>query len=307
MRSDKIKNILIYISFFLLFFLINFLPTSCVNKDSDIANTNPELYHTKEELGTHFEDENFRCDDCHKSSNYEIRECFECHTSDFIDSTVVIYDHSHNLISRNCEECHTMVDFTFDYDYHSVQSNIENKNITCIECHTFDYIDSTNWTDHLLNDLSQSCEDCHDTLSWFNLTYDHKTLEIGEIHSDPNNVSSCYSCHMNDYIDNTDNCNICHLGEEQEHFIHQSFTEEKVSDCYSCHKNLDDWKIQEQTHPTFNISVNHSENECFECHLGMQPEQQSMICFNCHYEEFATNHSEDEDKECLKCHTAVVF
>ena len=301
------NKIIIYIFLTFIFLLMNILPSSCVNKDSDIANTNPEVYHTREELGVHFEDEDFRCDDCHKVEDYGIRECFECHNDDYIDSTVTIFDHTQNLLSESCEECHSMINFTFDYDYHDEASNIENKNITCIACHGFDFIDENNWTDHLTNNFSESCEACHDTLSWFNLTYEHETLVIGEIHADPNVISSCLSCHMNDYVDNTDNCSICHLGEEEENIIHESFLEETISDCYSCHKNLDNWNEPEHSHPTFNLNSNHSENDCFECHLGMQPEQQSLICFNCHYEDFATSHTADEEKECLNCHTAVVF
>lgn len=305
MRYIKVYKSYLYI-LSVIFFTVLFI-SSCVNKDTDIANTNPEVYHTSEELGSHFEDENFRCDDCHKAADYGIRDCFECHSSDYIDSTLTVYDHTQNLLAENCDDCHTMLDFTFDYDYHDAQLNLENKNITCIACHGFDFINENNWTDHIINDLSESCEDCHDTLSWFNLTYDHESLIIGEIHSDESIVATCLSCHMNDYIDNTDNCSVCHLGEEEEFLIHQSFTQEEVSDCYSCHKNLDDWNIQKHTHLTFNINSNHSENECFECHLGMPPEQQTLICFNCHYEDFAANHEETEEKECLNCHNAVVF
>ncbi|MBN1971392.1 MAG: hypothetical protein JXR48_13590 [Candidatus Delongbacteria bacterium] len=268
----------------IIYLILISLTISCIDGEKVKNNLSPQDYHTEEQLGRHIVED---CNVCHiDDSEYKNIQCISCHTEMY--DTAKVPNHKLNNIQTTCYECHQMTEYTVDY--HNIGKQ-------CINCHATERPGSDSYVNHFTNLFSSSCETCHNDSDWYVQNYTHTKLVIGEYHQ----IYTCIACHFDNYIDNRNVCLNCHIGEDQNE-IHQYF--ENNSNCLDCHTDLDNWNVQNYSH-SFVIEGEHATYSCSTCHLGIPPEDNKLICFYCHEDDFNSHHEPTEDTACYTCHNQV--
>ncbi len=128
----------------------------------------------------------------------------------------------HTVPPRQCTDCH-------------VNNNYNLTSTACVTCHLTDYQGTTN-PNHVASNFPQGCDQCHNTTSWLNATFNHNSTgfpltgahtvpprQCTDCHIKNNyNLTStlCYTCHQNDYNGTTNpahaaagfptTCELCH-------------------------------------------------------------------------------------------------
>jgi hypothetical protein len=198
-----------------------------------------------------------QCADCHANNNYNISNtsCVSCHLADFQKTDNP--NHVQGGFPQTCETCHNTSAWQpaqFDHsksgfpltgqhtvpprqcaDCH-VNNNYNITTKTCVSCHQQDYNNAKTPVDHVGGQFPTTCENCHDTQTWTDATFDHAQTgwplngshtvpprACADCHKNGNyniTVTTCVSCHQQDY-NGTNNpphaaqgipttCDICH-------------------------------------------------------------------------------------------------
>ncbi len=171
------------------------------------------------------------CTDCHVNNNYNLTTtaCVSCHLKDYQGTT------SPNHVTANfpqtCETCHstsTWLSATFDHtttgfpltglhtvpprpctDCH-VNNNYNITVTTCVSCHLKDYQGTTN-PNHVTANFPQTCEQCHDTTTWLNATFNHTQYRLPAHRGPHRSAAACTDCHVNNNYNLTSTtCVSCH-------------------------------------------------------------------------------------------------
>ncbi|MFZ0389148.1 MAG: hypothetical protein WAN36_01720, partial [Calditrichia bacterium] len=165
-----------------------------------------------------------QCIDCHTEGYSGIpTDCYSCHQADF--TAVADPNHVQNNFSHDCQECHNTSAWspsTFNHNNTGFPLTGAHNSLQCIDCHANGYTgtptdcyschqaDFTAVADpnHVQNNFSQICTECHNTSAWSPATFNHNNT--GFPLTGAHNSLQCIDCHANGYTGTPTDCYSCH-------------------------------------------------------------------------------------------------
>jgi hypothetical protein len=259
-------------------------------------------------------------------------ECYSCHQKDYQQTTNP--NHVASKFSTNCEQCHTFngwADAKFDHsttgfilsgghavpprqcaDCH-VNNNYNLTSTACVTCHLKDYQGTTN-PNHSAANFSQTCEQCHNTVSWANATFDHNTVNFPLTGGHTVPPRQCADCHANNNYNLTSTaCVTCHLKDYQGTTNPNHASSNFPQTCDQCH-NTTSWTNATFNHAStgFNLDGSHTvpPRQCTDCHVNNNYNLTSTACVTCHLKDYQgttnPNHvSANYPQTCEQCHNTT--
>jgi NMD protein affecting ribosome stability and mRNA decay len=277
-----------------------------------------------------------QCEACHSVDNWLGAKfdhakfagiaCVACHLPDYQKTTNP--NHAALNFSQTCQQCHTTVAWspaTFDHSTvgfpltgaHATVSCTQchlnnNYNLTttaCVSCHLKDFQGTTN-PNHVQSGFPQTCEQCHNTTSWLNATFDHSTT--GFPLTGAHTTVACILCHVNSNYNLTNTtCVSCHLtdfnGTNSPNHVQVGFAQT----CQNCH-NTTSWLTATFDHSTtgFPLTGAHTALTCAQCHVNNNYSLTSAACVTCHLADFNSTTSPNHvqggfPQTCEQCHNTT--
>jgi hypothetical protein len=266
-----------------------------------------------------------QCLDCH-SNGYQIPfDCFSCHAEDYNGANDP--DHPGNNFPHDCTQCHNTTDweggsfnhantqFPLTGAHVSIQciachaDGYQGIPIECYSCHDDDYIGVAD-PNHVVDNFSQVCTQCHTTAAWLPATFDHNqsqfpltgahvSLQCVACHANgfDNTASDCYSCHQNDYNSVPDPNHV------QNNFDHV---------CTQCHTTVG-WTPVSFDHAGTQFPLNgaHVAVPCLSCHATGY-DNTPIDCYSCHQGDYDgvvnPNHIQNNFSHiCTECHSTSAW
>ncbi len=284
----------------------------CHNEESFHSVRTDNFNHSKTDFELVAKHNEVDCRQCHTQSftdPVEHNTCAACHT-DYHEGQFV-----KNTVAPDCAECHT--EEGFDIPLYTIEDHAKtefpldgghvatpcfachlqddkwefrNIGIRCVDCHEDvheGYIDSKYYPE-------QTCENCHQTASWFENTFDHSltAFELQGVHAE----LECMTCHSLDdkshqnayegFVDLSSQCHSCH-----ENVHEQQFEIDGITDCARCH-GFENWDLSDFNHDNtaFRLEGKHAEVACEACHKEIEVEDKIIVQYK--FESF----------ECIDCH-----
>jgi len=140
----------------------------------------------------------------------------------------------------------------------------------CYSCHSDNYQVAPN---HVVENFSHSCEQCHSTAAWLPATFDHSSFVLTGAHIG----LDCSLCHGGGiYTGLPSDCNDCHNSDYQAAPDHASLG--FPLNCEECHVTTA-WTPANFLHD-FPLSGKHGDLSCAECHTSGSI--QTFSCILCH-------------------------
>jgi len=247
-----------------------------------------------------------QCVQCHVGGNYNLTAantaCVSCHLTDFQGATNP--NHVQSNFPQTCQQCHTTTTWgnaTFDHSttgfpltgahtaLQCVQChvggnyNLTAANTACVSCHLTNF-QSTTTPPHAAANFPQTCQQCHNTTSWANATWDHSTtgFALTGFHL----TVACASCHVNNAYNLTSGaCVNCHLKDFQGTTAPNHVTAGFPQTCDQCHTTTN-WGNGTFDHSTtgFTLTGMHATTACSACHVNGNYGLTSAntVCSSCH-------------------------
>ncbi len=192
--------------------------------------------------------------------------------------------------TRQCIECHA--------------NGYQNTPSDCYSCHQSNFNGATN-PNHVTNNFSHDCTQCHSTSVWIPSTFDHNQTRFPLTGA---HISrQCVDCHANGYQNTPFDCYSCHQsnfnGVSDPNHVTNNFSH----DCTLCH-STSGWSPATFDHNStrFPLTGRHIGLNCVACHAnGYQ--NTPYDCYSCHVNDYndvndpdhrANNYSHD----CTQCH-----
>ncbi|HET9308085.1 MAG TPA: hypothetical protein VFO46_18850 [Candidatus Sulfotelmatobacter sp.] len=280
------------------------------------------------------------CDSCHKgaaSSQFQTMstECYSCHAADFKSATNP--SHVSGGFSITCNNCHgtdNWLSANFDHASvgfplsggHAVPPRLcadchinNNYNLTstaCVTCHLKDYQGTTN-PNHVAAAFAQTCQQCHNTTSWSNASFNHNAtaFPLTGMHTVP--PRQCSDCHVNNNYNLTSTaCVTCHLKDFQGTTNPNHVSSNFPQTCNQCH-NTTSWLNATFNHSStgFPLTGAHTSppRQCTDCHTNNNYNLTSTACVSCHQNDYNTattpvNHiAAGFPTTCETCHDTVLW
>jgi hypothetical protein len=280
------------------------------------------------------------CDSCHKGaagSQFQAMstQCYSCHAADFKSATNP--SHISGGFSTTCNDCHgtdTWLSANFDHAAagfpltggHAIPPRVctdchinNNYNLTstaCVTCHLKDYQGTTN-PNHVAAAFAQTCQQCHNTTSWSNASFNHNAtaFPLTGMHTVP--PRQCTDCHVNNnYTLNTTACVSCHLKDYQGTTNPSHVASNFPQNCDQCH-NTTSWLNATFNHNStgFALTGAHTSppRQCTDCHVNNNYNLTSTACVSCHQNDYNTaltpvNHiAAAFPTTCETCHDTVLW
>jgi len=267
------------------------------------------------------------CASCHVNGQFSgtPNDCFSCHDGDF--NSVQEPNHVQNNFSMMCLDCHTTEAWepaTFDHantnfpltgahlqleciDCHS--SGYTNTPTQCITCHQSDF-NNVQDPNHVQNNFSTMCLDCHTTEAWEPAVFDHAntTFPLTGAHVTLN----CIDCHAQGYVNTPTDCFSCHDNDfnnvQDPNHVQNNFS----MMCLDCH-TTEAWEpaVFDHANTTFPLTGAHVTLNCIDCHAQGYVNTPTY-CFSCHDNDFNNvqdpNHVQNNfSMMCLDCHTTEAW
>jgi hypothetical protein len=275
-----------------------------------------------------------QCVDCHVNNNFNLTTsaCVSCHLKDFQATTNP--NHVQGGFPQTCQQCHSTTSWTgasFDHattgfpltgshtvpprqcvDCH-VANNYNITVTTCVSCHLKDFQGTTN-PNHVQSGFPQTCQQCHNTMSWNGATFDHSTTGFALTGSHTVPPRQCVDCHIaNNYNITVTTCVSCHLkdfqGTTNPDHVQSGFPQT----CQQCH-NTTAWTGATFDHSTtgFVLTGAHTvpPRQCVDCHVANNYKITVSTCVSCHLKDFqgTTNPSHVQagfPQTCDTCHSTA--
>jgi hypothetical protein len=278
-----------------------------------------------------------QCADCHINNNYNLTStaCVTCHLKDFQGTT------NPNHVSQNfpqtCEQCHNTTSWlnaAFNHNttgfpltgMHTVpprqctDCHINNDyNLTstaCVTCHLKDFQGTTN-PNHVSQNFPQTCEQCHNTTSWLDATFNHNSTGFPLTGSHTAPPRQCTDCHVNNNYNITNTaCSSCHMKDYTNAVSPVAHVAAGFpTTCETCHDTVV-WTDGKFDHNTTGFSLTGSHTvpprQCTDCHLNNNYNLNSTACVSCHLKDFnaTTNPNHQTSgfpQQCGICHDTIVW
>ena len=277
-----------------------------------------------------------QCTDCHINNNYDLTStaCVSCHLKDYQGTTNP--NHVAANFSQTCNQCHNITSWSnasFNHNLtnfpltgmHTVpprqctdchaNSNYNLTSTACVTCHLKDYQGTTN-PNHVTSNFPQGCDQCHNTTSWLNATFNHNStgFPLTGMHTVP--PRQCTDCHVNNNYNLTSTtCVTCHLKDYQGTTNPNHVTSNFPQGCDQCH-NTTSWLNATFNHNStgFPLTGAHTvpPRQCTDCHVNNNYNLTSTLCYTCHQNDYngTTNPAHAAagfPTTCELCHDTTVW
>jgi hypothetical protein len=243
------------------------------------------------------------CLDCHKDIAEDVHnrrnfhgrmpnagtgECRACHSehkgreADILQLDPAQFDHA--LTAFALEGAHSHLDCTA---CHKKVEPWRKAPVTCVGCHKTDDVHRGQFT--------QSCGECHGSISWTGGKFDHEKTEFRL--TGAHLSTTCDACHVGGRYKSTPlSCVGCHATDDE----HRG---SRGSDCGKCHTTKE-WKSAKFDHlkeTGYELLGAHVEVDCLACHKsGNYKEKIPKDCDGCHRADDA--HARRFGAKCEDCH-----
>jgi len=310
------------------------MPTACQECHTTTSWAGASFDHTKTGFPLTGAHTRVLCGLCHVNGNYHLTaanaECAACHLTNYNKTTDP--NHVQAGFPTACQQCHTTTSwgsatfnhsstgFTLTGAHTSLQCkqchvngnyHLTSANTTCVSCHLANFQKTTN-PNHVQMGFSQACNQCHNTVSWANATFNHSTtgFPLTGAHSSVH----CALCHVNNNYNLRDtSCVSCHLrdfqGTTNPNHVRQGFP----TACQQCHSTTS-WANATFNHNStgFPLTGAHTTVLCGLCHVNgnYHLTAANTACVACHL----TNYNKTTDPNhvqagfptaCQQCHTTT--
>ncbi len=275
------------------------------------------------------------CDSCHKGAATGqfaglSTACVSCHSSDFAKTTNP--NHTAAGFPQTCEQCHdttSWLNATFDHSktafpltgaHTTVQcaqchttSNFAATPTACVGCHLADFRKTTN-PNHITAGFPQTCEQCHNTTTWFNVSiganFDHSRTAFPL--TGAHKTVACLQCHTpGNFTTAPTRCVGCHLANFQKTTNPNHVKAGFPTDCSICHSTTN-WlgATFDHSKTAFPLTGAHIALSCSSCHASGVFVGLSTACVSCHLSTFQhttnPNHvTSGFPTDCSLCHSTV--
>ena len=269
------------------------------------------------------------CFKCHQQgSNFKglDGDCYSCHRSDY--ETVTNPNHVTGNFSTDCSTCHDINAWSpayFDHNQSQFPLTGAHINVNCQNCHSAGFsgtpsdcyschkqnYDSVTDPNHIANNFSTNCTDCHSTNSWGEVTFNHNltTFPLTGKHS----TADCNQCHSAGYANTSTECYSCHKTDYDNSANPNHSAASFPTTCADCH-STNNWKPAQFDHDGQYFPIYSGEhagewNACSDCHTNSS-NYSVFSCINCH-EHNKTDMDNDHSgiagyvyasNECFACH-----
>ena len=280
-------------------------------------------------LGVHL---NVDCASCH--SGYaklyfppQSVSCFSCHSKQYYAATFPNHVVAH--FSTECQDCHNITDFSWgngkiDHNFfpltgghniancfscHKSGSDFNGLTTACYPCHQQNYVQAKN-PDHIQAKFPTTCQDCHNTISFTEATFNHSTT--GFALTGAHATVSCQSCHTSGYVNTPTDCYSCHSHDYAKTTDPNHAAQGFPHDCTQCHSTTS-WSDANFDHSKtgFALTGAHITVSCQSCHASGYTNT-SPVCYSCHQTNYQTasnpNHvAAGLPQTCQDCHNTTTF
>jgi nitrate/TMAO reductase-like tetraheme cytochrome c subunit len=262
------------------------------------------------------------CIDCHAGGySGTPTECFACHEDNYNNTTDP--DHQAAGFPTTCESCHTTNGWqpaVFDHSQTQFPLTGAHIPLNCIDCHAEGYSGTPTdcWScheddynnvadpDHIENNFSQDCTQCHTTNGWTPVSFDHSQTQFPL--TGAHLVLSCVQCHAQGYSGTPTDCWSCHEDDYIGAIDPDHSANNFPQDCTICH-STNGWEPSTFNHSQtqFPLTGAHIVLNCLDCHSGGYSGTPTD-CWSCHQDDY--NNVADPDhvggnynQDCTECHT----
>jgi hypothetical protein len=249
------------------------------------------------------------CASCHLDVHLgtPTRPCVSCHTTDSFQELPPGIVHPADFplegahLQASCESCHT----------DDLGGAFAPPDRECTTCHLGDYY-SSQLVDHQALGFSTFCAECHSTLAFRDIAFNHFTISGGFELVGQHAGIECTSCHSLPGGDlpvtpaSPQDCVSCHLDDYQGEHGGSGFP----TDCLVCHQPTT-WSGGVFDHfaaTGFALVGPHTDLECVYCHVGSTSEtlfspSSPDDCYACHVDDYQREHGGSGiTTDCLVCH-----
>ena len=268
------------------------------------------------------------CSDCHTDGFAGTpTDCFACHLQDY--EGVQDPNHVTGNFPTDCIQCHTTDGWEgADFDHNQTDFPLTGAHIAvdceschsngftgtptdCYACHQQDY-EGVQDPNHIQNNFSMDCTQCHTTNNWMEVTFDHSTtnFELTGAHIN----TDCLSCHQDGYSGTPTDCFSCHSNEYNNTTDPDHLAANFPNTCEDCHTTTA-WTPANFDHdgqyfPIYSGKHGGEWADCIECHT-IQNDFSIFSCIDCHEHSNKTEVDNDhqgvegyiyESNACFECH-----
>ena len=239
------------------------------------------------------------CSDCHAEGYAGTpTDCYACHQQDY--ENVQDPNHLEAGFPTDCIQCHTTDGWEgADFDHNQTDFPLTGAHIAvdcaschtngftgtptdCYACHQQDY-ESVQDPNHIQNNFSMDCTECHTTNNWMEVTFDHSTtnFELTGAHIN----TDCLSCHENGFEGTPTDCFSCHSNEYNNTNDPDHQAANFPNTCEDCHTTTA-WTPANFDHdgqyfPIYSGEHNGEWDNCIDCHT-IPNDFLMFSCIDCH-------------------------
>jgi len=270
-----------------------------------------------------------QCSQCHNANNFAAAptQCVGCHLANFQQTNNP--NHVSAGFPQTCEQCHNTVSWlnaNFDHSKTVFPLTGAHANVQCSQCHTTSNFaaaptqcvgchlmnfQQTNNPNHVSSGFPQTCEQCHNTGSWLNATFDHSktAFPLTGAHTGV----QCSQCHTtSNFASAPTQCVGCHLSSFQSATNPPHVSGGFPQTCEQCHTTAT-WLTSTFNHNTmtkFALTGAHTTLQCSQCHTGGPFSATSTLCASCHLTTFQQTTNPNHvaagfPTDCSLCHSTT--
>lgn len=278
-------------------------------------------------IGGHAIQDCFACHDQGGNFTGLTQECYSCHQQDY--ENVQDPNHLEAGFPTDCEQCHNIngwspanldhnqTDFPLTGAHLAVDcASCHTNGFTgtptdCYSCHQQDY-ESIQDPNHIQNNFSTDCTQCHTTNNWMEVTFDHSTttFELTGAHIN----TDCLSCHQDGFAGTPTDCFSCHSDEYNNTTDPNHQAANFPNTCEDCHTTTAwipaNFDHDGQYFPIYSGKHSGEWDNCIDCHT-ISNDYSVFSCIDCHEHSNKTevdNQHEGvegyiyESNACFECH-----
>ncbi|MEM1260901.1 MAG: cytochrome c3 family protein [Pseudomonadota bacterium] len=263
------------------------------------------------------------CGACHSGNSEAVQDalCLDCHTAvgTDIETEQGFHGRFEAAVRNTCVSCHSdhlgrdadivgLDGGTFTHRFtdfplagahasapcgacHTPSTPHRDASTACVDCHRDD--------DAHRGGLGESCGDCHDSLLWSNVTFDHSAFGFNLVGGHAG--VACQDCHRDYQFDQAPtSCNGCHAVDD----VHAG---SKGSNCGSCH-SVNTWSGISFNHfaeTGFALTAGHGGLACEACHSQPDYKDAESDCVSCHAAD--DHHQGRNGAVCNDCHNTTAW
>ena len=254
------------------------------------------------------------CASCHLDVHLgtPTRPCVACHTTESFSELPLGIVHPADFplegahLQTTCESCHLD-------DLGGAFSPLDQE---CTSCHMGDYFASA-LIDHQALGFSTNCLDCHSTLDFRDVAFDHVEISGGFELQGRHRGIECTACHslpgggLPTIPAGPEDCVSCHLDDYQEEHGGSGFP----TDCLACHTvfTWDGANFDHAVTTGFELIPNHDQLDCVVCHVGSTSQTLFLPsgpqdCYACHQQDYQQEHAGTGfPTDCRDCHESTTW